>query len=272
MSEAFETLSYDVVDRVGIMTFTTPKTRNALSLVMREEIAALIPRIRDDRDLRALVVTGSGGSFCAGGDLKGLQEAPQPLDQNRARVMRLHKWFIEFCNIELPVIAAVDGPAFGAGFNLTLGCDFVLASPRARFCAVFGRIGLVPDLGGLFLLPRMVGLARAKELIMTARSIGAEEAKELGLVLEIHPEENLLEASIEFAGRFRKGSRLAAGQAKMLLNQSFHTDQKALADMEAWAQAMCMESDYHRAAIGRFVNKQPLEFDWDRFDCDGPVD
>lgn len=264
MKQVFETLTYQIIDQVGVMTFTAPQSRNALSLVMREEIAALIPVIRDDRDLKALVVTGSGGSFCAGGDLKGLKEAPQPLDQNRERVMRLHKWFIEFSNMELPVIAAVDGPAFGAGFNLALGCDFILASPRARFCAVFGRIGLVPDLGGLYLLPRAVGLPRAKELIMTARSFGAEEARDLGLVLEIHPEGGLMDAAMAFAGRFRKSSRLAAGQAKMLLNQAFHLDQRAMADMESWAQATCMDSDYHRDAIKRFLNKEPLEFDWDR--------
>lgn len=264
MAERFETLTYEVIDRVAVMTFTSPETRNALSLTMREEIAQLVPRIRDDRDLRALVVTGTGGSFCAGGDLKGLQQGRQPLDQNRERVMRLHKWFIEFSNLELPVIAAVDGPAFGAGFNLALGCDFVLASERARFCAVFGRIGLVPDLGGLHFLPRIVGLARAKELIMTARSFGAEEARDLGIVLEVHPTEDLLDRAMEFAGRFRMASRQAAGQAKILLNQSFHMDQKAAADMESWSQAACMESDYHQRAVDRFVAKEPLEFDWDR--------
>lgn len=263
MRSEFETLTYDIIDQVGVVTFTSPETRNALSLEMRDEIAALVPMVRENRDLRALVVTGSGGAFCAGGDLKGLKEAPQPIDRNRERVMRLHKWFIEFCNLELPVIAAVDGPAYGAGFNLTLGCDFVLASPRARFCAVFGRIGLVPDLGGLYLLPRAVGLPRAKELIMTARSFGAAEAQQMGLVLEIVPEDLLLDQAMEFAGRFRKASRLAAGQAKLLLNQAFHHDQKAMADMESWAQAVCMESDYHRDAIERFINKQPLQFDWD---------
>ncbi len=264
MKVEFETLTYEIIDQTGLISFTEPETRNALSLQMREELASLVPEIRDNRDLRALVVTGKGGSFCAGGDLKGLKDTSMQVDRARDRVMRLHKWFIEFCNMELPVIAAVDGPAYGAGFNLTLGCDFVLASERARFCAVFGRIGLVPDLGGLFLLPRAVGLPRAKELVMTARSFGAEEAKELGLVLEIHPHEALLERAMEFAGRFRLSSRLAAGQAKMLLNQAFHLDQKTMADMEAWAQAVCMNTDYHQDAISRFLNKAPLEFDWDR--------
>ncbi len=264
MKQAFETLSYEVIDQIGVMTFTRPENRNALSLTMREEIAALVPVIRDDRDLRALVVTGAGGSFCAGGDLKGLQADPEPIAHNRERVLRLHKWFIEFSNLELPVIAAVDGPAFGAGFNLALGCDFVLASPRARFCAIFGRIGLVPDLGGLYMLPRIVGLARAKELVMSARSVDAEEAKDLGIVLEIHPQEQIFEAAMAFAGRFRKASRLAAGQAKVMLNQSFHLDQRAMAEMEAWAQAVCMETPYHRDAIRRFVDKEPLLYDWDR--------
>lgn len=269
MKQEFETLSYEVIDQIGVMTFTRPEIRNALSLTMREEIAKLLPLIRDNRDLRALVVTGSGGSFCAGGDLKGLQADPGPIAHNRERVLRLHKWFIELSNMELPVIAAVDGPAFGAGFNLALGCDFVLASPRAQFCAVFGRIGLVPDLGGLFMLPRIVGLARAKELVMSARSVGAEEAKDLGIVLEIHPQKSLFDAAMQFAGRFRRASRLAVGQSKIMLNQSFHLDQKAMAEMEAWSQAVCMESPYHRDAIKRFVEKEPLLFDWDRLARDG---
>ena len=142
--------------------------------------------------------------------------------------------------------------------------DFVLASTRARFCAVFGRIGLVPDLGGFFLLPRIVGLSRAKELVMTARSLGAEEARDLGIVLEVHEPEALMEAAFTFARRFDDASRLAAGMSKAILNQSLHTDQRALADQEAMAQTLCLASDYHKEAVQRFIDKQPLAFDWDR--------
>ena len=266
MTGDFETLRYETDEGVGIITFTRPRVRHALDITMRNEIAALLPAICDDESLRALVIIGSGGAFCAGGDLKSLSSEERTIEASRERITRLHTWFAELSNLELPVIAAVDGPAYGAGMNLALCADFVLASKRARFCAVFGRIGLVPDLGGFFLLPRIVGLQRAKELVLTARSVGAEEAKDLGFVLEIHEPEELMEAAIRMAKRFGKSSRVATGQAKAILNQSFHTDQRALADMEAWAQAVCLGSEYHKAAVRRFLDKQPLEFDWDRMD------
>jgi 2-(1,2-epoxy-1,2-dihydrophenyl)acetyl-CoA isomerase len=264
MTGSPQTLTYETRGRTGIITFTRPEVRHSLDIAMREEIAALLPGIRADRNLRSLIVTGSGGAFCSGGDLKSLSEEERPVDVNRERIAKLHTWFTELSNLELPVIAAVDGPAFGAGFNLALVADFVLATPRARFCAVFGRIGLVPDLGGFFLLPRIVGLARAKELVMTARSIAAAEAQEMGIVLEIHEPDSLLDAALAFARRFDTSSRLAAGMAKVILNQAMHTDQRALADMEAMAQTLCLASDYHKQAVQRFLDKQPLEFDWDK--------
>ncbi|MGD9862399.1 MAG: enoyl-CoA hydratase/isomerase family protein [Pseudodonghicola sp.] len=264
MTETYQTLTYEVHGHTAVITFTRPQVRHALDLAMRGEIAALMPRIRADRTLRALVITGSGGAFCAGGDLKALSEEERPVEDNRERIALLHTWFTELSNLELPVIAAVDGPAYGAGFNLALAADFVLASPRARFCAVFGRIGLVPDLGGFFLLPRIVGLARAKELVMTARSFDAAEARELGIVLEIHAPEALMDAAFALARRFDQASRLATGLSKTILNQALHSDQRALADMEAMAQALCLASDYHKEAVQRFLDKQPLDFDWDR--------
>lgn len=264
MTETFQTLTFEVRGRTGVITFTRPHVRHALDIAMRDEISALLPRIRGNRQLRSLILTGNGGAFCAGGDLKALSEEERAVELNRERIALLHTWFTELSNLELPVIAAVDGPAYGAGFNLALASDFVLASTSARFCAVFGRIGLIPDLGGFFFLPRIVGLARAKELVMTARSLGAEEALDLGIVLEIHQSETLMDAAFSFARRFDESSRLAVGMSKTILNQSLHSDQRSLADQEAMAQALCLASDYHKDAVQRFLHKQPLLFDWDR--------
>jgi len=268
MTDTFETLTYEIRGRTGLITFTRPEARHSLNIAMRTELAALIPQIRANRDLRALVITGNGGAFCAGGDLKALSEEERPGEVNRERVSLLHTWFYELCNLELPVIAAVDGPAYGAGMNFALAADFVLASPRARFCAVFGRIGLVPDLGGFFLLPRVVGMTRAKELVMTARSFDAQEAKDMGIVLEIHEADGLLDAAMKMAARFDTSSRLATGMAKSILNQSLDNDYHSLGNIEATAQALCMTSNYHKGAIQRFLGKKPLEFDWDRLSKD----
>lgn len=264
MRQDLESLTYERRGRTGIITFTRPEQRNALDLVMRAELARIVAVVRADRDLSAVVLTGTDGTFCAGGDLKSLTESKRTVAENHERIAQLHGWFDALVNLDLPVIAAVDGPAYGAGMNLALAADLVLASERARFCAVFGRIGLVPDLGGFFLLPRIVGMARAKELVLTGRSIDAHEARDMGIVLSVHSPDTVLETALELAARFDNASRLATGLSKTILNQALHSDQRSLADKEAMAQALCLETEYHQSAVARFLNKQPLAFDWDR--------
>lgn len=257
-------IKYEIDDGIAVVTLNRPEARNALDIAMRTELADAVNRIRDDASLKAMVLTGAGGAFCGGGDLKALTERKPDAVSGRKRIQDLHTWLPALVNLELPVIAAVDGAAYGGGFNLALAADFILASPRARFCSVFGRIGLAPDVGGFFLLPRIVGLQRAKDIMFTARSFGPEEAQEMGIVYEIHPAETLLERTMEFAGRFRHASRQAIGLTKNVLNQSMNLDQHAVGQLEAYAQAVAFETDYCHEAIRRFLEKQPLEFDWDR--------
>jgi 2-(1,2-epoxy-1,2-dihydrophenyl)acetyl-CoA isomerase len=157
----------------------------------------------------------------------------------------------------------VDGAAFGAGFNLALACDFIIGTPTTRFCSVFGRIGLVPDLGGFFLLPRMIGLQRAKEIIFTAREVKAPEALSLGLLYRVVPSETLLDEALALAARFHGASVEAIGMSKNILNRSFNLDQDTLAELESHAQAMSLHSEYHHDAVNRFLDKQPLAFVWD---------
>jgi 2-(1,2-epoxy-1,2-dihydrophenyl)acetyl-CoA isomerase len=203
-----------------LIRINRPERRNAFDLEVREGLAQAIFEARDDDSVRAVVITGTAGVFCAGGDLKSLSEAKRPVFKDRDRIRRLHLWFRELVNLEKPVIAAVDGPAFGAGFNLALACDFVLATPKARFCAVFGRIGLVPDLGGFFLLPRIVGLQRAKDLVFSAREIGAEEARSLGIVMRVVAAEQLEQEALTLASCYHNASTEALGIAKNILNQA----------------------------------------------------
>ena len=269
MGGRHQAISFRVEDGLAILELDRPDSRNALDITMRNEIRDLLPEIRADRSLHALLLTGSGGAFCAGGDLKALSEGERSSQQNRERIRLLHVWFRELVDLELPVVAAVDGPAFGAGFNLALAADFVLCSTRAKFCAVFGRIGLIPDLGGFFLLPRTVGMHRAKDLVLTARTVGAEEAQRIGIVTEVFAPEDLRAGAIAFANRFKHASRDAIGIAKGILNQSFNLDQHALSEMEAFGQAVCISSDYHREAVRRFLGKEPLPFDWDRLRKEG---
>ncbi|MCX7141836.1 MAG: enoyl-CoA hydratase/isomerase family protein [Proteobacteria bacterium] len=251
-------------DSTLIVTLNRPERRNAFDLEMRKSIADAVFVARDTDDVKVVVLTGAGGTFCAGGDLKSLGEKVRPVLACRDRIRKLHPWFREMVNLEKPVIAAVEGAAFGAGFNLALASDFVIASSDARFCAVFARIGLVPDLGGLYLLPRIVGLQRAKEIVFTAREVKAKEALALGIAYAVCPKGKALEEALALAARLADAPTQALGMAKNILNRSFNLDQDTLAELESYAQALAMHTEYHRDAVGRFLAKKPLAFNWDK--------
>lgn len=246
-----------------VIRLNRPERRNAFDLEVRQGIAEAVYEARDDDTVRAVIITGTGDVFCAGGDLKSLSEAKRPMFKDRDRIRRLHPWFRELVNLEKPVIAAVNGPAFGAGFNLALACDFIIGTPKTRFCAVFGRIGLVPDLGGFFLLPRILGLQRAKDLVFSAREVDAEEALRLGILFRIVEQESLMHEALALAERYHHASTDALGIAKNILNRSFNLDQDTLAELEASAQALALHTAYHDEAVANFLNKRPLKFQGD---------
>jgi 2-(1,2-epoxy-1,2-dihydrophenyl)acetyl-CoA isomerase len=263
----YTTINFTIEGEIARLTLNRPKQRNALDIDMRGDIERAVKELRINGGAKALVITGARGAFCAGGDLQALSEEHRPITANRERIRRLHIWFSELLDLEMPVVAVVDGPAFGAGFNLALAADFILATPRAQMCAVFVRIGLVPDLGGLQLLPRIVGLQRAKEIIFSGRVLDVEEASHLGIVHEILPQDDdPLAAGIAFAQRFRQAPTESIGMAKTILNQSFNLDRHALAEMESYAQAVALETPYHHAAVSDFLSKKPLRYVWEQFD------
>ena len=217
-----------------------------------------MPQLREDPEIRAIVLTGAGEHFCAGGDVKSMSESQQASDvfTTQARMKSLHRWFDELIDLEKPVIAAVDGVAFGAGLSLALAADFIIASPRATFCSVFARLGFVPDAGAMYLLPRAVGLAAAKDMIFSARVVNADEALKMGLVHQVC-EGNVKEAALAYAERFRNAPTVALGLAKGILNHSFESERREVFEQEALAQALCRQSDYHKEAVRRFIAKEP---------------
>lgn len=254
-----------VQDGIGTITLNRPEARNALNQAMRPALSGAIAQMRDDAGVHAVILTGAGGAFCSGGDISAMLDASRTGLPFREGMRALHQWFPELVNLEKPVIAAVDGPAFGAGLSLALAADFILATRRARFCAVFGRIGLVPDLGLLHLLPRIVGLQKAKELVFTARTVEVEEARQLGMVHEVVEDGAALQQAAQaLAQRFGQASTAAIGMAKTIMNQSFESDARTVAEMESYAQTLCRGSAYHQEAVQRFKDKQPLRFDWDK--------
>ena len=252
---------YNVVDGVATVTLNRPANKNALGEDMRTGLAQCIDRIERDRAVRAVVLTGSGGAFCAGGDLRGMRSAELDNEGWRERMKNAHAWFVRLLSLDRAVVAAVDGPAFGAGFSLALAADFIVASPRARFCLSFMRLGLVPDFGALHTLPRIVGVQRAKELMLSAREVPADEAKALGIVLELAPPDQLLQRAQALAASFVNASPLAVSLVKRALAAG-PTDLHTMLELEADAQALCFGSAAHKAAVARFLDKQPALFQW----------
>lgn len=249
-----------VFDGVATLTLDDPQTKNALSVSMRDGIEASIAAVHADPRIRALVITGAGGAFCSGGDLRDLGTAQMDSEGWRNRLRKTHGWITTLLNLDCPVIAAVDGVSFGAGFSLALAADFIIASPQARFCMSFLRVGLIPDLGALYTLPRIVGSQRAKELILSAREMDAEEAKQLGIVTEIHPTEVVNKRAAELARSFVTASPTAVSLAKRILAASLASDLRTLLEMEADSQALALNSGYFRDACARFINKEPPSF------------
>lgn len=250
--------------RTAVLTLASPATRNAFSDEIRAGLAAGIAKVRSDEDLRSLVITGSGGVFCAGGDIRGMSGA-FAVNDGAAWRQRMHgtqRWMAELLTMDKPVIAAVDGPAFGAGFSIALAADFVLATPAARFCLSFMKLGLVPDCGAFHTLPRVVGAQRAKELMLSAREVDAQEALRLGIAMELHEPPALLPRALALAASFDGASPLAVSLIKRTMLDA--GELAASLDGEANAQALAFGSGYTRDAVQRFLDKQAPAFAWPR--------
>lgn len=266
----YEQIRFEIDDGVATLTLNRPDARNALSIQMRRELDAVLPILKSEAgtSIRALILTGAGGTFCAGGDVRAMHDRRDDTSvfAGRDRLREAHQRLLDLQNLEMPVIVAVDGAAAGAGFNLALAGDFILASERAFFVQSFVRIGLVPDWNGLHLLPRLVGLQRAKEIMFTGRRLRAAEAQAMGIVHSVHPSAELMNAATRMARRFARAPTRAIGLTKNLLNQSFHLDARAMLEMEAFAQATARSDGYHKEAVARFVRREPPLFDWDEPD------
>lgn len=262
------------VDRgVATLTMNRPEARNALSNELKDAFAEAIPRLAADDSVRALVLTGAGGAFCAGGDLRGMLAVRDQMDVAgwRQRMLDVQPWLRQLLTLDKPLVAAVDGVAYGAGFSLALMADFVLASPRARFCMSFMKVGLVPDFAAMYSLPRVVGVQRAKELMLSAREVGVAEALRLGLVMEQLPTDQLLDRARALARSFTGASALTTSLIKRELGMALATDAATALSAEADHQALCFMSAYHRDAVDRFLDKQPAAFAWPAATSDHPT-
>ena len=258
-----ETIQYVVKDGVGTLTLNRPQRKNAIDAVMREELRQVIAAMPGQRDLRALIITGAGATFCAGGDISVMGAGTLSPEDGRHRMRHDYlSWIETLLRLEIPVISAVEGAAYGAGFSLALTADIVLAAPSSRFCLSFMKLGLIPDCAAFYTLPRVVGLQRAKELAFLARELSAQEAKDLGIVLEVLPEGRVLERAQQMANCFAQAAPAALAMTKRALNASLNSSLEVMMDIEADGQAVARTSQWHTDAVQRFLNKQPSAFKW----------
>lgn len=258
MKMEYNTIQLERNEPVGVVYLNQPETRNALSREMQEELRIALEGLARDGAVRAIVITGKGEAFCAGGDLRAMGDS-KPF-QGRQRVQNINRLVLTLRNLEKPVLAAVNGPAFGAGWSLTMACDFVVASSSATFSLAFVKLGLNPACGCLYFLPRMIGLPRAKELMMTGRVVEAAEARALGLVNKVVPPEKLLPETMAFARELAQGPPLALGLMKSIVNRAFETDFLTLLEEEAFAEDLCLQTEDHREGVRAFFEKRKPKF------------
>jgi 2-(1,2-epoxy-1,2-dihydrophenyl)acetyl-CoA isomerase len=256
----YQTLFQERRGAVATVTLNRPEARNALDIVMRRELVAVLDEVEADAEARVLILTGAGGHFCSGGDVKTMREKRYTAAEGRARVELLNTMVRRLVDFPRPTIAMVDGYAVGAGSNLALCCDLIVASERAKFGELFWKIGLVPDGGGTWLLPRVVGLARAKELIFTADVIDAAEAARIGLVNRVVPVEALEATTRALAEKIAGGPPAVLSMAKHMVNRAATSDLAAALDLEAFSQGLAIASEDHQEGLKAFFDKRTPGF------------
>ena len=249
----------EIADGIATVTLNRPDKRNAIDDAMRARLVDTMARVDADANVRAVVLTGAGRGFCSGGDIAGMKAR---LDAPIGRVgingwqrqKDTHRTISAVRDLGKPTIAAVNGAASGLGCDLALACDFVLAGPDASFAMAYRKRGLIPDGGGLYFLPRRIGLARAKELVYSARAVEADEALSIGLADRI-AESDLLDAARRWAAELTEGSMIAMALSKSILNRALDLPAEQVFALGAEAQAICYATDEHRDAVRAFLDK-----------------
>ncbi|MBI4296862.1 MAG: enoyl-CoA hydratase/isomerase family protein [Chloroflexi bacterium] len=245
-------------EAVAILTLNNPESRNALTEETKDEMIAALGEVERDGEARALIVTGRGPAFCAGGDVKkiGVELTNAEIHQIMGKSQEL---LGKLVNLEKPVVSAVNGDAFGMGCNLALAADFTLASDKARFCEVFVKLGLIPDFGTLYFLPRLVGLQKAKELVYLGDVVMAQQAAQMGLVYKVVADQELMKEAMALAGRLAKMPTKAIGRAKKVLNRFDMTLPEVLAE-EVESQEVLTRTEDHREGVRALLEKRAPKF------------
>jgi len=253
-------IALSVDGAVATLTLNRPEVRNAIDDAMRGALMEAVDRVSRDDAIRALVLTGAGKGFCAGGDVKGMRDRlaapPGKVAINGwRRQQRTHHAVSMLHALPKPTIAAVNGAAAGLGCDLALCCDFIVASDAATFAMSYVKRGLIPDGGGMYFLPRRIGLSKAKELIYTGRTVQPDEALRLGMIDRVVPADRLLAEAQGWAAELSVGAPGAIALAKTILDQTFELSVEQVFAMGSQAQAVCYSSSDHIESVAAFLDK-----------------
>ncbi|MCB5160402.1 2-(1,2-epoxy-1,2-dihydrophenyl)acetyl-CoA isomerase PaaG [Marinomonas algarum] len=259
---AFEHILYSVESGVALLSLNRPKSLNSFNESMHLEVREAFKLIRKDKQVRALVITGEGRGFCAGQDLSDRNVDPNAESPDLGlSIERFYNPLIKSIqDLPMPVICAVNGVAAGAGANIPLACDLILASRSAKFIQAFCKIGLVPDSGGTWFLPRLVGMAKAKELALLGDSVDAESALAMGLINRVTEDDTLREEALTLAKRLAAQPTQGLAYIKRALNQSFDHGLHAHLELERDLQRLAGQTKDYREGVAAFMEKRSPDF------------
>lgn len=259
----YKCLLYDVQERVATLTLNRPERLNALGDTLREDLYDAVNKAAEDPDVGVLVVTGAGRGFCSGGDVKSMSEreraAASATVADRFTPIR-DRVILAMRDCPKPIIAAVNGAAAGAGMNLALACDLRVASSTAKFTQAFVKRGLTPDWGGSYFLPRVVGVAKASELLFTGDVIDATQALALGIVNAVVVPEALMEETYKLARRIAAGPPIAIALTKRAIHHNQDADLRSALEFESFIQGLARETEDYKEGVKAFVEKRAPAF------------
>ena len=245
----------------GVLTLTLnrPDALNSLTVEMKEALLAALKDAAKNRDVRVVVLTGAGRAFSAGQDLKERQ-GPHVADLGTELRLRYNPIVLAMRRLEKPIIGAINGVAAGAGISIAMACDILIAAENATFIEAFSRVGLVPDTGSTWFLPRLIGSARAAEMMFTGDPVDAATAERIGLINRVVPADKLMEEVMALAERLAKAAPIALALAKRALNRTYEGNLDAALNYEAQLQSIAGRSADHKEGVAAFVEKRPPNF------------
>lgn len=244
---------------VLVIRLCSPENRNSMTMELREQLGDAVESAERDRAVRAVFLTAEGPTFCSGGDFKMLQTACDPWPVHR-RFRNLSRWLVPLITLDKPVVVGVRGSAVGGGMGLALTGDVLIAGEGANFVSGFFRLGVVPDVGTMYHLPRLIGMARAKNFLFSGATMSAQEALELGLVAKVVPDDEVDAAGLAEAVRLSKGPAEVMGLAKTLMARSFETTLMDMFAFEGLGQVLAMSNPEFREGLSAAVERRPADF------------